>query len=162
MCSQRLYRICDVELKTVQSLVYNRKNRVGIHAVSIYAVAGWLSLIPAASRNTFYGGNWNGSTKNLKYPPKRGQLSKSQVEQRAVKEVLEARGVPIVPKRDTYKYHLKRGNTVIRSGITNDLDRREKEHQRNYGKDVHVQQVGNRTTREGARTWEKKQRRSTS
>ncbi len=51
---------------------------------------------------------------------------------------------------------------TLRSGITNNLDRREKEHQRNYGKDVHVQQVGNRTTREGAREWEKKQRRGTS
>ena len=49
--------------------------------------------------------------------------------------------------RDTYKYHLKRGNSIIRSGITNDPDRREKEHQRDYGKDVHIQTVGRRTTR---------------
>lgn len=97
----------------------------------------------------------------VKYPPKRGKLSKSKIE-RAVKEVLVARGASIEPKRDTYKYHLKRGNTVIRSGITNDLDRREKEHRRDYGKNVHIQQVGNRTTREGAREWEKKQRRGTS
>lgn len=97
----------------------------------------------------------------VKYPPKRGKLSKSTIE-RAVKEVLEARGVPIKPKRDTYKYHLKRGSKIIQSGITNDLDRREKEHRRNYGKEVHIQQVGNRTTREGAREWEKKQRRGTS
>ena len=97
----------------------------------------------------------------VKYPPKRGKLSKSKIE-RAVKEVLKARGVPIEPKRDTYKYHLKRGNQIIRSGITNDLDRREKEHQRNYGKEVHIKQVGSRTTREGAREWEKKQRRGTS
>ena len=39
----------------------------------------------------------------VKYPPKRGKLSRSKIE-RAVKEVLEARGVPIEPKRDTYKY----------------------------------------------------------
>ena len=97
----------------------------------------------------------------VKYPPKRGKLSKSKIE-RAVKAVLEARGVPIEPKRDTYKYHLKHGNQIIRSGITNDLDRREKEHQRNYGKDVRIQQVGNRTTREGAREWEKKQGHGTS
>jgi hypothetical protein len=96
----------------------------------------------------------------VKYPPKRGNLSKSTVE-RAVKEVLEARGVPVEPKRDTYKYHLKRGNKVIRSGITNDLDRREREHQRNYDKGVHVQKVGSRTTREGAKEWEKKQKRGT-
>ena len=24
-------------------------------------------------------------------------------------------------KRETHRYHLKRGNTIIRSGITNDL-----------------------------------------
>ena len=64
-------------------------------------------------------------------------------------------------KRDTYKYHLKRGNKVIRSGITNDLDRREREHQREYGKSVHITKVGNVTTREGARDWEKDQKRGT-
>ena len=98
--------------------------------------------------------------RTVKYPPKRGQFSRSKVE-KAVKDVLEARGVPIEPKRDTYKYHLKRGNKIIRSGITNNLDRREKERQRELGDDVHIQQVGNRTTREGAREWEKKQRRGT-
>ena len=54
-------------------------------------------------------------------------------------------------KRDTHKYHLKRGKKIIRSGITNDLDRREKEHPRDYGKDVHIHKVGRRTTREGAK-----------
>ena len=98
--------------------------------------------------------------RTVKYPPKRGRFSRSKVE-KAVKEVLEARGVPIEPKRDTYKYHLKRGNKIIRSGITNNLDRREKEHQRQLGDDVHIQQVGSRTTREGAREWEKKQKRGT-
>jgi len=66
-----------------------------------------------------------------------------------------------MPKRDTHKYHLKRGNRIIRSGITNDPDRREKEHQRDYGKDVHIQTVGRRTTRAGARDWEKGQKRGT-
>lgn len=99
--------------------------------------------------------------RTIKYPPKRGKLSKRKIE-RAVREVLEARGVPIEPKRDTYKYHLKRGNTIIRSGVTNDLDRREKELQRNYGKDVHIQKVGTRTTRKDAMEWERKQRRRTS
>ena len=94
--------------------------------------------------------------------PPNGDRSQDQKSSEQSREVLEARGVPIEPKRDTYKYHLKRGNKVIRSGITNDLNRREKEHQRNYGKDVHVQQVGHRTTREGAREWEKKQQRGTS
>lgn len=98
--------------------------------------------------------------RTVKYPPKRGQFSRSKIE-KAVKEVLEARGVRTEPKRDTYKYHLKQGNKVIRSGITNNLDRREKEHQRELGNDVHIQQVGKRTTREGAREWEKKQKRGT-
>ena len=62
-------------------------------------------------------------------------------------------------ERDTYKYHLKRGNKIIQSEITNDLDRREKEHQREHGDDVHIKKVGNRTTRDGAKDWEKQQKR---
>ena len=63
--------------------------------------------------------------------------------------------------RNTYKYHLKRGNKIIRSGITNDLDRREDEHQREYGEDLHVKKVGRATTREGAKDWEKEQKNGT-
>lgn len=63
--------------------------------------------------------------------------------------------------RDTYKYHLKEGNKIIRSGITNNLDRREKELQQEYGENVHITKVGNVTTREGARDWEKEQKRGT-
>ena len=32
-------------------------------------------------------------------------------------------------KRDTYKYDYKVGNRIVHGGITNDLDRREEEHQ---------------------------------
>ncbi len=64
-------------------------------------------------------------------------------------------------KRDTYKYHLKRGNTILRSGITNDLDRREGEHKRKYGKDVHIYQVGRITTKESAKEWEDQQKKGT-
>lgn len=64
-------------------------------------------------------------------------------------------------ERDTYKYHLKKGREIIRSGITNDLERREKELQRDYGDNVHIQKVGNKTTREGAKEWEKDQKRGT-
>ena len=99
--------------------------------------------------------------RTVKYPPyKPGQLSKAKIE-RAVEKVLEARGVQVEPKRDTYKYHLKQRDEIIRSGITNNLHRREKELQRDYGKDVHAHQVGKRTTREAAREWEKKQKRRT-
>jgi len=60
--------------------------------------------------------------------------------------------------RDTYKYHLKRGNKILHTGITNDLQRRESEHQETYGNNVHIKQVGNRTTREAAFQWEAEQR----
>jgi len=36
--------------------------------------------------------------------------------------------------RDTYKYHYKIGNKIIKSGITDDLDRREGEHQQDHPK----------------------------
>ena len=64
-------------------------------------------------------------------------------------------------ERDTFKYHLKRGNKILRSGITNDLDRREKEHQQEYGPDVHITKVGRVTTRNAARAWEKEERKGT-
>ena len=96
----------------------------------------------------------------VKYPPKRGKIPRSKIE-RAIKAVLEARGVQVEPKRDTYKYHLKQGDRIIRCGITNDLVRREKELQREYGKGVYIHQVGKQTTREDAREWEKKKKRTT-
>ena len=61
-------------------------------------------------------------------------------------------------ERDTYKYHFKKGNKILHTGITNDLDRREKEHQGDIAQDGHIKQVGNRTTRDGALDWEDGQR----
>jgi predicted GIY-YIG superfamily endonuclease len=55
---------------------------------------------------------------------------------------------------DTYKYQYKRGNKVLHGGITNDLDRREDEHQEKWP-DGHIKQVGRKTTEEAARRWEK-------
>lgn len=61
--------------------------------------------------------------------------------------------------RDTYKYEFKIGNRVVHSGITNDLERREGEHQRQPGwARGHIKQVGRRTTRDGALGWEEEQR----
>ena len=57
-------------------------------------------------------------------------------------------------KRDTYKYHYKIGNKIVHGGITNDLERREQEHQDKWPKG-HIKQVGRRTTEEAAREWEK-------
>lgn len=57
-------------------------------------------------------------------------------------------------KRDTYKYLFKVGNKIVHGGITNDLERREKEHQNKWSSG-HIRQVGRVTTEEAARKWEK-------
>ena len=56
-------------------------------------------------------------------------------------------------KRDTYKYDFKVGRRIVHSGITNDLDRREGEHQQKWPTG-HIKQVGRRTTEEAGREWE--------
>lgn len=56
-------------------------------------------------------------------------------------------------KRDTYKYQFKIGNKIKHGGITNDLERREQEHQQQWP-GGHIKQVGRRTTEEAARKWE--------
>jgi len=62
-----------------------------------------------------------------------------------------------MPKpRDTYKYHYKVRNKIVHSGITNDLERREQEHQQKWPKG-HIKQVGIRTTEDAALEWEKDQ-----
>ena len=55
--------------------------------------------------------------------------------------------------RDTYKYQFKTGNKIKHGGITNDLERREQEHQQQWPKG-HIFQVGRKTTEEAARDWE--------
>ena len=55
--------------------------------------------------------------------------------------------------RDTYKYQFKEGNKIVHGGITDDLERREQEHQQKWSKG-HIVQVGRRTTEEAARKWE--------
>jgi len=54
--------------------------------------------------------------------------------------------------RDTYKYNFKVGNKIVHSGITIDLERREKQHQRRWP-NGHIKQVGYRTTADAARKW---------
>lgn len=56
--------------------------------------------------------------------------------------------------RDTYKYYFKIGNKIVHGGITNDLERREQEHQLKWP-NGHIEQVGILTTEEAAREWEK-------
>ena len=61
--------------------------------------------------------------------------------------------------RDTYKYHFKQGNTIVHSGITDDLERREQEHQQKWPTG-HIKQVGRKTTEDAAREWEGDQEKS--
>ena len=61
--------------------------------------------------------------------------------------------------RDTYKYHFKVGQKIVHSGKTEDLDRREQEHQKKWP-NGHIKKVGHRTTEEAAREWEKTQKKA--
>lgn len=65
----------------------------------------------------------------------------------------------MVKSRGTYKYHFKVGNKIVHSGITNDLKRREQEHQQKWPKG-HIKQFGRRTTEEAGRKWEKMQKKA--
>jgi len=58
--------------------------------------------------------------------------------------------------KDTYKYQFKVGNKIVHKGITNDLERREQEHQQKWA-GGHIKQVGHKTTEDGARKWEDEQ-----
>ena len=63
--------------------------------------------------------------------------------------------------RGTYKYHFRVGRKIVRTGITNDISRREDEHRRSrkHGwKKGKIIQVGYRTTYEEAVAWEKEMR----
>lgn len=52
------------------------------------------------------------------------------------------------------KYDFKVGNRIVHSGVTKDLERREDEHQDRWP-GGRIVKVGNATTEEAAREWEK-------
>ncbi len=56
-------------------------------------------------------------------------------------------------KRDTYTYDYKVGRKIKHSGITKDLERREKEHQQRWP-NGRIVKVGRAKTEEGACAWE--------
>ncbi len=58
-------------------------------------------------------------------------------------------------KYDTYKYQVRVGRKIVHGGITDDPERREKEHQQKWP-NAKLPQVGRRTTEKAAREWEKK------
>lgn len=62
-------------------------------------------------------------------------------------------------RRDTYKYHFKIGKRIVHSGITDDIERREQEHQKKWPKG-HIKKVGRKTTEDAARKWEEDQKRA--
>jgi predicted GIY-YIG superfamily endonuclease len=57
-------------------------------------------------------------------------------------------------KRDTYRYRLKDGNKVVYIGITNDPERRAREHKEVVERSWTFEVVGPRVTEESARKWE--------
>ena len=58
--------------------------------------------------------------------------------------------------RSTYRYRFKVDGKVVLSGITSDLNRREKEHHRRWPTG-HIEQVGEPTTHKEAWRWERQQ-----
>lgn len=63
--------------------------------------------------------------------------------------------------RDTYRYHFKKGNKIVHTGITNDIDRREAEHRREPGLSKgHIKQVGFRTNYDVAFSWLQEQKKT--
>ncbi len=60
--------------------------------------------------------------------------------------------------RDTYKYNFKVGNKIVHSGITINLERRERHHQQRWP-NGHIKQVGYRTTADAARNGKRPSRR---
>lgn len=58
-------------------------------------------------------------------------------------------------ERDTYKYHVIKLRKIVHRGITDDIDRRAREHQQEFPKS-RIKQIGRRTTRDAALDWEHK------
>ncbi len=57
-------------------------------------------------------------------------------------------------KRDTYRYHYIKNRTVVHRGITDDIDRREQEHDQKY-RGGHIKQIGPRVLKDSALEWER-------
>ena len=57
-------------------------------------------------------------------------------------------------QKDTLKYHFKVGNKIVHRGVTNDLERREREHKVRWP-NGHIKKVGNKTTRKSGYAWER-------
>ena len=56
--------------------------------------------------------------------------------------------------RDTYRYHMKQGKRIVHRGITNDPERREREHQQEHPGSK-MRMIGPRISRDSALQWER-------
>ena len=63
--------------------------------------------------------------------------------------------MPREEPRNIYKYHFKVGRKIVHRGITNNLDRREREHRQTWP-NGHIVQIGRRTTWAAALAWERR------
>ena len=59
--------------------------------------------------------------------------------------------------RKTYKYHFKMGRKTLYTGITSDLEKRERELKREFGEEGYIKQVGGATSLDAALVWESEQ-----
>ncbi len=101
------------------------------------AVKAWTGMPPSQYRSQLLTRSIQGARKS-KQRKTSGRREKKKSEER--------------PSRDTYKYNFKVGNKIVHSGITIDLDKREKQHQQRWP-NGHIKQVGYRTTADAARKW---------
>ncbi len=79
---------------------------------------------------------------------------KGQVKPQDLRRGKTANVCNMAQKRDTSKYVLRQGNKVVYVGITNDLERRTAEHEREGMRFTAVDKIGRQTTREAAEEWE--------
>ena len=56
--------------------------------------------------------------------------------------------------RDTFKYHFEVDGKIVHRGVTNDLERRNAEHQVRWP-NGRIVKIGHKTTREQGLAWEK-------
>jgi len=101
------------------------------------AVKAWTGMPPSQYRSQLLTRSIRGARKS-KQRNSSGRREKRKSEERS--------------SRDTYKYNFKVGNKIVHSGITIDLERREKQHQRRWP-NGHIKKVEYRTTADAARKW---------